>query len=494
MYCLEKLRVAGDHRHLETVSGKPFFWLADTDWTVPMRLKWDDVQYLMDKRVQQGFTVLQIVALDPEMDPGMHTPCGEPALIGGNLLKPNEAYFKYLDWIIDEADKKGLYILLLPAWGQLVVGEDWSGRTYEKTVTEENAWAYGDWIGNRYKDRTNIVWCLGGDRQPIHKGVSYKNVWRRMAEGIGHGVTGLDLKWNVPDAHWSDALMTYHTCFEMETGKYSTMTYWDDHEAWIDFIMLQSGHGAGTQNYLQVKEEYDRARTMPVFDGEPTYEQMPSSWPDPLPLHDEWIVRKRAYWSLFAGAFGHTYGHSSVWCTISEKERSKGRPYTWCEALDRPGAWQMRVLRDFVSTRPLEPMVPCQDMIGHGADCGEGCLDDHRQACVHKDGKCALVYLSSGGTETVNLCELSGDKLHVWWFNPRNGVCTERKVMDNPHTWMPFTSPDAGKAKDWVLVIDDAQAGYGRPGRPLSEVRALFKTPEAVEDKVFPGWEDDAHS
>ena len=299
---LERLKVSEDRRHLETVSGKPFFWLADTDWTMPMRIKWDDARYLMDKRVQQGFSVLQIVALDPEKDHEMRTPCGDPALFDYDLSKRNEKYFQYLDWIIDEADRHGLYVLLLPAWGQLVVGEDWGGHTYEKTVTVENAYEYGDWIGSRYKDRTNIIWCLGGDRQPIHNGVDYKNVWRRLAEGIGHGVTGRNLKWNVPDEHWSDALMTYHTCYETGTGKYSTMSYWDDQDVWIDFIMLQSGHGEKPQNYLQVKEEYDRERTMPVFDGEPAYEQMPASWP-PTYFHDEWIVRKRAYWSLFAGSF-----------------------------------------------------------------------------------------------------------------------------------------------------------------------------------------------
>lgn len=487
---LEKLRVSEDKRHLETVSGKPFFWLADTDWTMPMRLKWDDALYLMDKRVQQGFTVLQLVALDPEMDYEMRTPCGEPALFDYDLSKRNEKYFKYLDWIIDEADRKGLYVLLLPAWGQLVVGENWGGQTFDKIVNEDNAYEYGDWIGRRYKDRGNIVWCLGGDRQPIHKGVSYKNVWRRMAEGIGHGVTGCDLKWNIPDVRWSDVLMTYHTCFEMETGKYSTMTYWDDEDVWIDFIMLQSGHGAKTQNYVQVKIDYNRGKTMPVFDGEPAYEQMPSNWPNPLPLHDEWIVRKRAYWSLLAGAFGHTYGHSSVWCTISEKERSLGRPYTWCEALERPGAWQMRVLRDLLASRPFDKVIPCQEMIGHEAHCGDGCLDGHRQACVHKDGAFAFVYLTSGGTERVDLCKLSGDNLNVWWFNPRNGECSQAVQIANTHTWENFTAPDEGQAKDWVLVIDDAAAGFGRPGRLLSEVKAMYEVPETAEEKVFPGWDE----
>ena len=120
----------------------------------------------------------------------MRTPAGDPALIDGDLSRPNENYFRYLDRILDKAEEYGFYVLLLPVWGQLVVGDDWAGGVYEKTVTEDNACAYARWIGDRYKNRANILWCLGGDRMPIHKGVDYKNVWRRMAEGLAKGLTG----------------------------------------------------------------------------------------------------------------------------------------------------------------------------------------------------------------------------------------------------------------------------------------------------------------
>jgi len=30
----------------------------------------------------------------------------------------------------------------------------------------ENAKTYGQWIGARYKDRKNIIWIMGGDRNP----------------------------------------------------------------------------------------------------------------------------------------------------------------------------------------------------------------------------------------------------------------------------------------------------------------------------------------
>ena len=140
-------------------------------------MKWDDVAYYVKK---SGFYDTSDCCTGSGRDLEMRNPAGEKALIDDDLSKPNEQYFKYLDWIIDEAARNEMYVLLLPVWGQLVVGEDWSGNTYEKTVTEENAYQYGEWIGRRYADRKNMLWCLGGDRQPIHKQKDdYRNVWRR---------------------------------------------------------------------------------------------------------------------------------------------------------------------------------------------------------------------------------------------------------------------------------------------------------------------------
>jgi hypothetical protein len=361
---MDKLKISENRRYFTHQDGKPFIWLADTDWTLAQRVKWDDVEYLMQKRKSQGFTVLQIVALDPEQDREMRNPAGEKALLNNDLNKPNERYFEYLDWILDKAEEYGFYVLLLPVWGELVVGHNWMGEFSEKIVTEENSYEYGRWIGNRYKDRTNIIWCLGGDRMPIHLGVDYKNVWRRMAEGIAKGVLGKEIKHNEKDPDWQKLLMTYHACHEAETGECSTMSYWTDDEAWISFIMIQSGHGLTPKNYELVKKDYDRENIMPVFDGEPAYEQMPTVWPaTPNDFHGAWMVRKRAYWSLFSGSFGHTYGHGSVWCMISDKERDGFRKYSWFEALDQPGAWQIKVLRDFLESRDLSKCVPCQEIL-----------------------------------------------------------------------------------------------------------------------------------
>lgn len=450
---LTPLTVSADGRRLMTTQGEPFFYLADTAWTLPQRLKWDDALYYMNKRRVQGFTAIQVVALDPERDVDMRDPAGNSALQGGDLSKPNEAYFHYLDRLLQAAEDMGLYVMLLPVWGQLVVGESWGGSTFPKTVTEANAYDFGQWIGTRYRDRPHIIWCLGGDRQPIHKGIDYRPVWRRMAEGLANGVTGENPRWDEPSPAWRDLIITYHTCFEMETNEFSTMSYWSDDEAWISLILLQSGHGLMTANYWQVRAEYERTNPMPVLDAESAYERMPMNWPQLFPLHGDWIVRKRAYWSVLAGAFGHTYGHASVWCMISEKERNEVLSASWYDALTHPGAEQMKILRDFVESLSFERWVPAQSMLAHSSTCGQECLDQHKQAALDRDGEFAVVYFTDGGSERVNLAHLSTPDVIGVWFNPRTGEVTEPFDAKRDPYGNLFEAPTQGPEQDWLLVL-----------------------------------------
>ncbi|MFT4214102.1 MAG: DUF4038 domain-containing protein [Microbacterium sp.] len=452
-HALPRLRVAADGRHLETVDGEPFLYLADTAWTLPQRLKWDDARHFLQRRREQGFTAVQLVALDPERDELMRDPAGHPALLGGDLDRPNELYFRYLDSVLNTAEELGLYVMLLPVWGQLVVGESWSGATFPRTVTADNAHRFGVWIGRRYRDRTNLIWCLGGDRQPIHKGVDYRDVWRRLAEGIAEGATGHSARWNEPSPVWDRMLMTYHTCFETETGEFSTMSYWTDEEAWIDFILLQSGHGRNVPAHLAVRREYERARTLPVLDAEPAYERMPTAWPEPAPLHGAWSVRMRAYWALLGGAFGHTYGHASVWCMISERERDEILDASWFAALEHPGAAQITILRRFLEATDFFRWKPAQSALAHDAGCDSTCVDAHRQAAVDRDGEFFIAYLSDGGQETIDLsCLRPGADHRGFWFDPRTGDVTPEFPVDASGP-VRFTAPASGPENDWVLVV-----------------------------------------
>jgi len=479
---MERLSISDNKRYFVTPDGKPFSWLADTVWTMPQRLRWDDVEHLMKKRKAQGFNALQICALDPERDVEMRTPAGDPALIDGDLRRPNENYFRYLDHILDKAEEYGFYVLLLPVWGQLVVGDDWAGGVYKKAVTEDNAYEYARWIGNRYKERTNILWCLGGDRMPIHKGVDYRNVWRRMAEGLAKGLTGENVRHNEPSPVWDSLLITYHACHEAETGLCSSFSYWDDSEQWIRFIMLQSGHGLKPKNYELVRKEYEREHTMPVWDGEPAYEMMPTSWPftPTTPRQGPWMVRRRAYWSLLAGAFGFTYGHACVWCSVAEHERNFMSPVTWCEALGNEGAEQMVHLRTFMESLHTMTATPCQQIFTEDSR-REGTLETHGQAASTKDYVC--IYLPAGGKAQLDISSVrNGSAVGVWYWDPRTGLFSAEQA--NPTAVeqgrLTVTTPTEGEDQDWIVLLTEPYAEV-----PIHPFICKENTAHAEIKKVF---------
>ena len=139
-------------------------------------ISFDDAERFLENRRQKGFTVIQAVLL-AELD-GLKTPSmnGELPLNEMDPTQPNEQYFLFVDSVIQLAASKGLFMGLLPTWGDKVDRQWGEGPVI---FNEENAFLYGKWLGNRYKETPNIIWILGGDRGC--KG--NEAVWHAMARG-----------------------------------------------------------------------------------------------------------------------------------------------------------------------------------------------------------------------------------------------------------------------------------------------------------------------
>ncbi|MCB0059220.1 MAG: DUF4038 domain-containing protein, partial [Caldilineaceae bacterium] len=285
---LPRITVSDNRRFLQTEGGAPFFWLGDTAWELFHRLTREEAEFYLENRRRKGMNVIQAVVL-AEFD-GIRTPntYGDHALIDEDPAQPNEAYFRHVDYIVDTAAAKDLYIGLLPTWADKVTPMWGAGPAI---FTEENARLYGRWLGERYKDRTNVLWVLGGDRPAYKDDADFRPIWRAMAAGIDEGAGFRTLK-------------TYHP-----NGRCST-SLWLHEEEWLDFNMMQSGHGGGRDSavWTMIEQDYALQPTKPTLDGEPNYEDHPvNPWPQWTPAngyyrdHD---VRKQLYRSVFAGGCG----------------------------------------------------------------------------------------------------------------------------------------------------------------------------------------------
>jgi hypothetical protein len=446
---LPRLKVSENRRYLVYEDGKPFFYLGDTAWELFHRLNRDEAARYLHDRARKGFTVVQAVALaelDGLADPN---PYGHLPLRNGDPLQPDvregpaNDYWDHVDFVVDKANALGIYVGLLPTWG-----DKWNKKWGKgpEIFTPENAAGYGEWLGRRYRDR-GVIWILGGDR-PVETD-AHRAILRAMARGLGRGDGG---------AH----LVTLHP-----TGGNGSAEPFHGEE-WLDFNMRQNGHVAEfTGRYDQTRVDYDRAPAKPVIDAEPIYEDHPVSFKAAELGHSIAAdVRRPLYWDLFSGASGHTYGHHSVWQMWAPPREPVNNPLLpWFEAIDQPGAGQMRHARRLLESRPVLTRVPDDTVVVPGAvpTSVPGAGRYRFVATRDERGRYAMVYAPAGRPFEVRMSAIAGPRVRAWWFDPRNGTATAIGEFASGGT-RRFTPPDPGEDLDWVLVLDDAAQRYPPPG------------------------------
>lgn len=432
---LPKLKVSDNQRFLVTQNGEPFFWLGDTAWELFHRLNREEAERYLKDRAARNFTVIQAVVL-AELD-GLKEPnaYGDTPLQGDDPTKPNEAYFKHVDWIVAKANGLGLYIGMLPTWGHL-----WN-RT-NGIFTVQNAESYGEWLGRRYRD-AGLVWILGGDNAIMND--THLEIIRAMARGLRKGDGGTHL-------------MTFHP-----NGRNGSAKRFHK-DAWLDFNMVQTGQEADSINYDVIERDYARKPAKPCMDGEPSYEYPPQAMPAQRAV-GALQVRRNAYWAVFAGAHGHTYGTHSIWQMYDVKRTALwDAKLPWYESMDLPGAVQMSYVKALMLSRPYLARVPDQELVGEDQGAGMGRIQATRDGTRGKnDATYAMVYFPEHREIHVNTEKIAAEQLRGWWFNPRTGAAKALGVMPQKSK-MSFAPPTNVRGEDWVLVLDDEAKEYESPG------------------------------
>jgi len=427
------LEVSDSARYLVRPDGSPFFYLGDTAWELFHRLTREQADHYLEQRARLGFTVIQAVAL-AELD-GLRVPnrYGHVPLVDLDPGRPNEYYFAHVEYVVDKAASLGMFVGMLPTWGDKVGPKLWG--VGPEVFDTENARAYGRFLGERFREKP-IIWILGGDRPAETEEV--RAIWRAMARGIKEGDGGRHL-------------MTYHP-----VGGNSCSAWWPPDEEWLDFYMMQSGHGAKDgPNYEMVTRDYNLKPTKPTFDGEPRYENLPAGFTEDGERFDDYDVRQAAYWGLLAGGFGHTYGCNDVWQMWEPGREPVIHARTpWREAIEFPGAAQMQHARALYESREFLKLVPDQSVIVSGQ--GEGM--DHVQAARAADGSFLFVYAATGKPVTIDMGKLSGDRAAAQWYDPRTGEWQRIGEYDASGE-RAFTPPSSGRGEDWVLVVVGASGG-----------------------------------
>jgi len=397
-----KLKVSENHRYLQHDNGTPFFWLGDTGWLLPERLNRDEAEFYLTECSKRGYNVVQVQTIDKVPSLNYYGQSSMPD--GFNFKNINKkdlyGYWDHMDFIIKAAERKGIYIGMDCIWGGLVK---------DGLLSVKEAEAYGKFLGERYKNSPNIIWFIGGDI----RGDVKPEVWEALATSIK----------SVDKNH----LMTYHP-----RGRTCSST-WFNNASWLDFNMFQSGHrrygqrkGDGDytiaenteeDNWRYAEQALSLATVKPVIDGEPSYEDIPQG------LHEanetRWTandVRRYAYWSVFAGSFGHTYGHNSIMQFYKPGVNASFFPSRyWYDCLQDPGYNQMKYLKTLMLAFPFLERVADQSIIA--GQNGER----YDRAVATRGTDYLLVYNYTARPMQIDLSKISGAKKNCWWFNPKNG-------------------------------------------------------------------------
>lgn len=438
--------VSENKRFLQREDGSPFFWLADTAWLLFQKLNREETDRYLENRRAKGFNVIQAVVLsfgpvenvygaapfvdgDPE----------RPAITPGNdpKVKGQYDYWDHIDWVVDRAAAKGIYIAMVPAWGSVVK---------RGQVNEKNAATYARFLAERYRSRPNIFWMNGGDLQGDVQSATWQTLGRTLRAA--------------DPAH----LITFHPFGRTQSSA------WFHGESWLDFNMFQSGHrrydqdptpnAKGEDNWRYVFEDLARTPPKPTLDGEPSYENIPQGLHDPSqPRWKDHDVRRYAYWSVFAGACGHTYGDNAVMqmSRPGDKPAYSSNAY-WYDAIDDPGAGQMLHLKRLVLSRPYFERINDDRAVLSGSG------PRYERITAARGRNYLFVYTYLGRPFEIRPGAISGSKLRAWWYDPRTGKAQGIGLVSNGAT-QRFTPPGtAAPGNDWVLVLDDEAAKFPPPG------------------------------
>jgi len=436
---IQRLTISSNNRFLVKADGTPFFPVVDTVWQLPWMVNQADVQYYLQTRKEQKFNALNIVAFAMPC-------CGTPVtttnvygkqpfeIVSGKYdpLQPIETagydYWDNLEFIINEAQNQGLYVILLPAWGARIAGDWGDGHPDSSVILDvNNASNYASWISHRFRNYTNIIWMIGGDRSAVYGSYDYRPAFRKMADGV---LAGNELQ---------PVLLSYHP----RKGGLNSSD-WFNNDNWLSFNSIQE---APDIQIDEISHDYNLSPTKPTWLMEGRYE-------DYFGTSDDWQVRFQAYQTIFAGGFGYTYGHMGIW------DLGSG----WKSYMQDVGANDMchlyTLMTSMTNTQFLS-RVPDQSLIDgdKGSMTGnQGMYSSCIVATRAADGDHSMIYSANGRNIRVNMNKLSNTPKRALWFNPRTGLVTLDSTNVTSGSGAPIHEFDppgsAENGNDYILVLD----------------------------------------
>jgi hypothetical protein len=419
-----------------TEDKEPFFWMGGTVWGMCESLTREEVDFYLDNRKEKGFNLVQVClfwgkrednpvrfTLNPpnaygfkafEETNGIPDPAKPAHIRKGSPQEPDD-YWDHAEYVIQAAEKRNMAVALLPLWGRRYVNGTHNNFSH-KIFSQPAMHSYGKFLGERFRDYSNIIWVMGGD-VAADLGGDFSGHYRAMAEGIIGGLTGKAVKWNEDSKLWDFALMTYHP----DGSPLKNSSMWFHKDRWLDFNMIET-HSNRDMVYTAVTNDYVLDKPVkPTVMAEPGYEgYLPGSKAD---NSTDVQMRRQAFHSFFAGAAGFTYGAA---CDSLGNGPLFSPFKGWQMTLDMKGAESMRFVKKFCLNHNWPEWIPVHDIVQSNLKKSEF----QKVAVITSLKDEYLIYFpdTSPAKLDMTLYIRETEKLFVQWYNPASGIYTVKSV------------------------------------------------------------------
>jgi hypothetical protein len=416
------LKVSANRRTLVDQNNVPFLMIGDSPQDLIGKLSPAQAEYFMANRQGYGVNALWVNLLcnwgtfcnvDGTTYDGI-APFTEP----GDLATPNPVYFQRAADMINLAASHGMLVVLDP-----IETIGWLGVLRANGTAK--AYAYGQYLGSRFRGLPNILWMHGNDFQS----------WTipeldALVRAVADGIRSIERR------HIQTVILNYVVSASL------------DDQSWRSLIGVDAVY-TYRPTYAKLLKEYRRTWFKPTFMAEANYEFERNPSTDGGTTQN---LRKQEYWTALSGAAGQLYGSYYTWHF----------PAYWELNLDTPGVKQLAIMAQlFGGLRwyDLIPDVPARVFInGRGVYNPDGSITTNNFAAAAStpDGALAVAYLPTVRKLTADLAKLAGP-VTARWFDPVNGAATAVAGSPFPNTGVQeFTPPGPNSAGDgdWVLILE----------------------------------------
>ena len=436
------VRTQPDIRYFMYADGTPFFYLGDTNWNMPQQPidssnhpEIDSMfKYLLDRRVEQGFTVYQSQPIGTDSSWG-----------AGGIVEHNVEDFRDMDRRFRYIAEKGF----VHANSQLVWAKmpTWMPWFNDKKLLDK---VCRHWVA-RYAAYP-VMWTTAQESDPDHYGhFADYNPWLFVAERINY---------HDPYNHPLTAHQENMTFQSVPVPVFTSPIYRSAFEklpphSWHAVQWHTETHRE--QRYEELKHLWYRGGGKPVVNFEGRYENL---WTN------NFGARVQGWTAFLNGMFGHGYGSIDIWLYNSTYDvdtttvvdggtivtTPEDKDVKWYVSINFPTRIELgHHMRGFFESFEWWKLVPCFDEGIYFTPASDSSF--YAVSTIGTELYTAYFYNRNADAGTFHALE-QNRTYTAQWFSPRTGEYTliDSNISGTGER-VSWTIPDKPDDLDWVVLM-----------------------------------------